>query len=174
MNNKKTKNTTMFFCVAIAMLFLNSNSSFAQRWQLSGNSSLTLPFIDRINVNSFVGSTDANIPFNLKTTQAQPMIFFTTNTERMRITPTGFVGINIANPQATLDVNGTIKISSLACDNCFVTTDEKGNLTAQENTIAQLEQRIKQLEDLLAKMEELEKQLAALTQKMETALMVKN
>ncbi|MFP5471530.1 MAG: hypothetical protein ACLGGV_08020, partial [Bacteroidia bacterium] len=120
MKNQIKKTVTVF---GTAALLLSVSVSHAQKWRIDGNNSIfPTIFADRINANSFVGSTSTTVPFNLKTTQAQPVVFFTTNLERMRISPDGLVGINIATPEATLDVNGTIKITALACDNCLVTT----------------------------------------------------
>lgn len=102
MSKTATKNTTVIFYVALAMLFLNSNFSLAQvnaYWQLGGNNSTTtFPPASRINATSFIGSTDPAIPLNIKTTQNQPMQFFTNNTQRMTIlgissgATAGFVG----------------------------------------------------------------------------------
>ncbi|MFP5471254.1 MAG: hypothetical protein ACLGGV_06630 [Bacteroidia bacterium] len=149
MKTTKTKITTVVF--SASALFLSINFSFAQNnWKTTGNG---FAFPNAVNATSFLGTTNS-VPLQLRTTLDQPILFQTTNLERMRISPDGLVGINIATPEATLDVNGTIKITALACDNCLVTTDEKGNLSTQENTIALLEQRIKQLEEQLTKLQE--------------------
>jgi hypothetical protein len=50
----------------------------------------------------------------LGTTNAQPLVIRTDNTERMRITETGDVGIGTNTPAATLDVNGTVAFSATA------------------------------------------------------------
>jgi hypothetical protein len=50
----------------------------------------------------------------LGTTNAQPLVIRTDNTERMRITATGDVGIGTTAPAATLDVNGTVAFSATA------------------------------------------------------------
>lgn len=64
-------------------------------WQINGNNALSLPPPSQINANSFIGSTDPNIPFNLRTTQAQPMLFQTNGlTNRMLIDFGGNGGLN--------------------------------------------------------------------------------
>jgi hypothetical protein len=50
----------------------------------------------------------------LGTTNAQPLVIRTDNTERVRITATGDVGIGTSTPAATLDVNGTVAFSATA------------------------------------------------------------
>lgn len=92
------KNTSVLFCISLTMLLLSNNFTLGQvnaYWQLGGNNStLTFPPASRINAASFVGSTDAALPFNIKTTFAQPVNFFTANTQRMVISgTTGFVGV---------------------------------------------------------------------------------
>jgi hypothetical protein len=65
-------------------------------WALTGNSG-TNPAVN------FLGTTDA-----------QPLVIRTDNTERVRITATGDVGIGTSTPAATLDVNGTVAFSATA------------------------------------------------------------
>ncbi len=75
-------------------------------WMLSGNA---------ISGGEFLG-----------TTNAQPLVVRTNNTERLRITSGGDVGIGTASPAATLDVVGTARISSNA--------SVGGNLSVAGNT----------------------------------------
>ncbi len=49
---------------------------------------------------------------NMSTIGASPITFGTTDTERMRITPTGRVGIATTAPEYTLDVGGSIRATS--------------------------------------------------------------
>ena len=52
-----------------------------------------------------------SLGLGLGTLTPQPVLFGTANTERMRITPTGDVGIGIPNPQARLHVAGAVNAS---------------------------------------------------------------
>lgn len=91
----KVKNypKSLFLTVSLMLLLLNPLVAQPPHWRAVGNGS-TGP--DPINAASFIGSTIA-VPFNLKTTLAQPMNFFTGNTKRMVISgTTGFVGIGNA------------------------------------------------------------------------------
>ncbi|MBI3258338.1 MAG: hypothetical protein HYZ54_02485 [Ignavibacteriae bacterium] len=61
---------------------------------------------------SLTGNTAINPAINfLGTTDGQPVIFRTNNTERMRILSTGNIGIGITNPSQKLQVDGNILIS---------------------------------------------------------------
>lgn len=133
MSKATTKNTTMIFCIAFAMLFLSTNFSMAQLnayWQLGGNNSTTtFPATSRINAASFVGSTDPNIPFNIKTTQAQPINFFTSGTQKMTIQPNGNVGIGSSTPApnellTVFGGNVNIKKSGVAQNNGYMIGDK--------------------------------------------------
>jgi hypothetical protein len=65
-------------------------------WALTGNS-----------------GTDPAVNF-LGTRDAQPLVIRTDNTERVRVTAGGNVGIGTTAPAATLDVNGTVAFSATA------------------------------------------------------------
>ncbi len=65
-------------------------------WSLTGNS-----------------GTDSAVNF-LGTADGQPLIMKTNNAERMRIDKNGNIGIGATNPTAKLDVNGSVKLESLA------------------------------------------------------------
>jgi hypothetical protein len=47
--------------------------------------------------------------FVVRAQEAAPILFYTTNAERFRITPAGNVGINTSSPSTRLDVNGEIR-----------------------------------------------------------------
>ncbi|GAB4207908.1 MAG: hypothetical protein Fur0023_19090 [Bacteroidia bacterium] len=93
--------------------------------------------------------TNGNTPQStdyLGTSNNSPLIIKTNSTERVRIASNGFVGINTANPQYMLDVNGRAKLrynvycdSLLQCSslrvnnltgsgNALLTTDAQGNI----------------------------------------------
>lgn len=83
-------------------LFQNTNY-----WSLSGNS-LTAAYNG--TTGSFVGTTNTTplILATTNTTTAQPIEFFTNNTERMRIAPTGELGIGVTPASGVLlHVGGT-------------------------------------------------------------------
>ncbi len=83
----------------IAIIIVSNSKVFSQHWRTSGNG--LIPAADAPTATSFVGTT-IGVPFNLKTTLAQPMNFFTANTQRMVISgTTGFVGIGVNNYFAT-------------------------------------------------------------------------
>lgn len=67
-------------------------------WSLSGNAGTT--------TSDFLGTTDL-----------APLVAKTNNTERMRITEDGWVGIGTATPQAALHIKGQLKIDTLTAGN---------------------------------------------------------
>ena len=74
-----------------ALLTLNGPSAGSAFWKLSGNA---------LTTGDFLGSTNS-----------QPLILKTDNTERMRITAAGNVGIGTPSPGQPLDVAGNIQFS---------------------------------------------------------------
>jgi hypothetical protein len=79
-------------------------------WLLTGNAG-TNPAVN------FIGTTDA-----------QPLVIRTNNTERMRVTETGRVGIGTTTPEAKLDVAGAIYQSAPDPTTIlFHSTNESGN-----------------------------------------------
>jgi len=56
--------------------------------------------------------TNSAVPMVIGTNMAQPVIIGSANTERVRITETGKVGIGTDTPLETLEVNGAIKIGN--------------------------------------------------------------
>ncbi len=84
-------------------------------WALTGNS-----------------GTDPTVNF-LGTRDAQPLVIRTDNTERVRITETGDVGIGTNTPAATLDVNGTVALSATA------TLTNTGSALTLPSTVAVVE-----------------------------------
>ncbi len=83
-------------------------------WHLTGNSATTAY---NGATGNFIGTTDAQ-PFVLGTTfttTSQPIEFFTNNTEKMRLLPSGNLGIGQTNPTQLLEVrNGNLLLSNSA------------------------------------------------------------
>jgi hypothetical protein len=76
-----------------------SFTSHGQNWLTNGNVGL--------NSTNYVGTQDA-VPLQLRTTLAQPIIFQTNGaTERMRLTPTGELGLGTAAPSSLLHLTST-------------------------------------------------------------------
>jgi hypothetical protein len=71
-------------------------SEASANWSLTGNSG-TNPS------THFIGTADG-----------QPLVIRTDNAERLRIDATGNIGIGTNNPTAKLDVNGSVKLQSIA------------------------------------------------------------
>src|SRR5215831_9799160 len=83
-------NTTLKRCCAVATFAFTAFISNSQTsWEIAGNGNIT--------TNNFLG-----------TTNSKPVITRTNNIERMRITPSGNVGIGTGQPKNKLDVNGGI------------------------------------------------------------------
>lgn len=83
-------------------------------WSLSGNI---------ISGSEFIG-----------TLNAQDFRVFTNNTERMRITSAGYVGIGTSSPTALLHVHGTVRFSNLAApagETTALVVDASGNVKAR-------------------------------------------
>ena len=93
------------------MSWLNPSAlAAATAWALKGNS-ITSAW-NGSNGN-FLGTTNTE-PLVIATTNTvspQPIQFWTNNTERVRVTATGDVGIGTATPAATLHVVGTAQVS---------------------------------------------------------------
>lgn len=74
----------------------------------------------QVATQGHVGFQPSSNGLHVKTISSVPVIFSTQNTEAMRITPTGEVGIGTMSPQATLHVGGDIVGGYL--DNSAATT----------------------------------------------------
>jgi hypothetical protein len=89
-------------------------------WKLNGNAGTT--------ATHFLG-----------TTGSQPLVIKTNNTEALRVLPNGYVGIGNNNPQARLDVNGSIYTSGLrvgltSTPGYVLTSDANGNASWQSSS----------------------------------------
>ncbi len=66
---------------------------------------------------SLTGNTGTDSTLNfIGTVDGKPLVMKTNNTERLRISSNGNIGIGTNTPSATLDVNGTVKLENLASD----------------------------------------------------------
>lgn len=89
----------VYFCDGTKWVKANGGTGSTNAWSLTGNSGTTA-------ANNFIGTTD-NAPLLIKTK----------NTERMRITENGWVGIGTANPTAALQIKGQLVIDSISAGN---------------------------------------------------------
>jgi hypothetical protein len=96
---------------------LNTGSSGAS-WSLTGNSG-TNPN------NNFLGTTDN-----------QPLVFRTNNTEQVRLDTNGNFGIGTVSPAARLHVNGTIRFQGLPTTTSgnYLVVDNTGNVSVASPT----------------------------------------
>lgn len=89
----------------------DGSSAFIECWiedAVNENVSLRLKHPGCQN-NGFDFSIDSTESLVLNLRENAPMRFQTNNTERMRLTATGSLGIGTSNPTAALDVNGAIR-----------------------------------------------------------------
>lgn len=86
MTTKLTKPIITIVITAV-LIAANFKVSLAQNWQTSGNATTS---------GNFLG-----------TTNSQPLLFYTNNTQKATILTNGNVGIGTATPSYTLDVSGT-------------------------------------------------------------------
>ncbi|MFN3782096.1 MAG: hypothetical protein ACK4SO_07965, partial [Candidatus Kapaibacteriota bacterium] len=102
-------------------------------WQLSGNS-ITQAWNG--TTGSFLGTTNTQplVIATTNTTTPQPVQFWTNNTERMRITETGLVGIGTTAPYYTLDVQTSTDYGGVRVQG---TQNVQFVLQAPQNYIAQ-------------------------------------
>jgi len=89
---------------------LTTGAGALPSWYLSGNAA---------NPSDFIG-----------TTNAEAFRIYTNNTERMRITATGNVGIGTTSPAAQLHTTGTVRFSNYAsgANGALLRTDANGDL----------------------------------------------
>jgi hypothetical protein len=83
--------------------------SIGTGWSIFGNSAIVTPANPAIYGTSFISATENFIG----TTNAQAFVVGTNNIERMRVLPTGNVGIGIATSPARLTVRGTINAPAI-------------------------------------------------------------
>src|SRR5438552_9060929 len=95
------------FAILIIMVMAGQTVLHAQSWSLLGNAGTN------VNTN-FLGTTDG-----------KALVIRTNNTERMRITSAGRVGIGISSPSTTLECFGTFKAGGVIG---FCKIDTAGNL----------------------------------------------
>jgi uncharacterized protein YaiE (UPF0345 family) len=86
----------------------------------------------RIAVDTINGYTGGSTPITIQTGGAQAIVFGTNNTERMRITSGGNVGIGTSSPGERLQVQTSIRVEgSNPAYNLYETSVHRGNLQWQ-------------------------------------------
>ncbi len=105
----------IYYCDGSKWIKVNSSNSSTGSWNINGNSSTS-------SINGFLGTTDN-----------APLLFKTNNTERMRITEKGWIGIGTSSPSAALEIKGQLIIDSLtkgdlATDNVLVSNSSDGKI----------------------------------------------
>ena len=94
------------------------------------NGSSVGPFGSSASLWSLTGNAGTNPATNfLGTTDAQPLVIKTNNTETARVTSAGLLGIGTATPNSTLSVNGSLTLS-------YKTVAANYTATANDFTIA--------------------------------------
>ena len=95
---------------AADMKFINDNGGFIDT-QIFGSTYGTLSFgLPSQNLARVIAVSSSLLAFG--TSDNAPVMFATGNAERMRITSAGNVGIGIVTPTATLQVSGTLTVST--------------------------------------------------------------
>lgn len=89
----------MYYCDGTKWIRLSASSASGNAWNVTGN-----------------GGTDPAINF-IGTTDNKPLLLKTNNTEQVRITRNGRVGVGTSNPGATLHVKGDVIIGTLVTGN---------------------------------------------------------
>ncbi len=115
--NKKnaSKVSLLIVCFLFAVGSANAQAS-GPVWTITGNS----------------GTTDANY---IGTIDPQPLIFKTSETEWMRISPTGDVGMGTTTPSTQLHTTGGVRFQTLTGTGTrSVVADPNGNLSAGSGT----------------------------------------
>lgn len=95
------------------IIYLNADNSLRLRsngfWKKIANLS------DATANWSLTGNTGTDSTLNfLGTVDGKPLVMKTSNAERLRISSNGNIGIGTSTPTATLDVNGTVKLETIA------------------------------------------------------------
>ena len=123
-------------------------ASPSQKLHLDGGASGILARIVAPSVDMYVGQNGAAtfgvaansmamiaqdatkaFPLGMGTVGAQPVIFGTTNNERVRIAATGEVGIGINAPAAQLHTTGTVRFAGVANCNGGIQSNASGDLS---------------------------------------------
>jgi hypothetical protein len=114
----------LYYCDGVKWVKVNGNNSVSPlpngTWSLTGNNA-TDPAIN------FIGTIDA-----------KDMVFKTNNTEQLRLTKDGWLGIGTGTPQAALQVKGQVIIDSLNVGNIqtdsLLVADATGRIKAVSAT----------------------------------------
>jgi hypothetical protein len=108
------KKTHRLIAILLPIHFVFNHIHAQTEWDINGNN-----FVG----GEFLGSTAGNFPLVLRTTPAQPIVFQTNGaTERMRLTPTGEIGLGTTTPASFMH------LSTTATGNLFRTDGAAGNI----------------------------------------------
>jgi hypothetical protein len=122
-------------------------SEATANWALTGNSGID-------PTKNFIGTVDG-----------QPLVVRTDNTERLRITANGNVGIGTNNPTAKLNVDGSVKLQNLAAG----TTELDVLVLAADGSVYKRSMSSSAFENAIKAINGLQKQTLSITAEASTA-----
>ncbi len=117
---------------------IDVNGSPLHKFEIWQQDSAYINFIDPTQFSTTAFQPYKGFLLGLKNRNAEirmvehfPLIFYTNNLERLRVSKDGRIGIGINNPTALLDVNGTLRFRTGAGNGKVLKSDSQGNATWQ-------------------------------------------